>query len=379
VTSTTTVATPRDDPAPDGPLLLVDQVAIGYQRQGRHVPAVEEATFEVAYGEKVMLLGPSGSGKSTILKAVGGFLRPTSGRVVVGGREAPEPGPDRAFVFQEFDQLFPWRTILGNVSYPLKVTGADRAGARRRAIEHLELMGLHDVLDSYPHQLSGGMKQRVAIARALAIDPLMLLMDEPFGALDAQTRGRLQRELADIVARTRVALLFVTHSSSAAFALILAPAVAIAAGAALPAHAQDAACRDEIARLETAFAQEREGPGPEAERVEIPSPSREQIAQDVARSGGVVAPSTIGSGVSTEQPARGVEPAPMNRNAGQQPGARAGATLSPEQRERLKTLLQEGRSAADRGDTETCRNRVREARQLARGSGPGVGSPPGGG
>ncbi len=159
-----------------------------------------------------MLLGPSGSGKSTILKAVGGFLRPTSGRVVVGGREAPEPGPDRAFVFQEFDQLFPWRTILGNVSYPLKVTGADRAGARRRAIEHLELMGLHDVLDSYPHQLSGGMKQRVAIARALAIDPLMLLMDEPFGALDAQTRGRLQRELADIVARTRVALLFVTHS-----------------------------------------------------------------------------------------------------------------------------------------------------------------------
>jgi hypothetical protein len=166
---------------------------------------------------------------------------------------------------------------------------------------------------------------------------------------------------------------------SAAFALILAPAFTIAAGAALPVHAQDAACRDEIARLETAFAQEREGPGPEAERVEIPSPSREQVAQDVARSGGVVAPSTIGSGIRTEQPARGAEPAPMNRNAGQQPGARAGATLSPEQRQHLKTLLQEGRSAADRGDTETCRNRVREARQLARGSGPGVGSPPGGG
>ncbi|MEV0309554.1 ABC transporter ATP-binding protein [Nonomuraea fuscirosea] len=212
MTSATTVATPRDDPPSDGPLLLVDQVAIGYQRQGRHVPAVEEATFEVAYGEKVMLLGPSGSGKSTILKAVGGFLRPTSGRVVLRGRDAPEPGPDRAFVFQEFDQLFPWRTILGNVSHPLKVTGSDRAGARRRAVEFLELMGLHDVLDSYPHQLSGGMKQRVAIARALAIDPLMLLMDEPFGALDAQTRGRLQRELADIVTRTRVALLFVTHS-----------------------------------------------------------------------------------------------------------------------------------------------------------------------
>lgn len=166
----------------------------------------------MAYGEKVMLLGPSGSGKSTILKAVGGFLRPTGGRIVVRGRDAPEPGPDRAFVFQEFDQLFPWRTILGNVSYPLRVIGADRARARRQAVEYLELMGLHDVLDSYPHQLSGGMKQRVAIARALAIDPLMLLMDEPFGALDAQTRGRLQRELAQIVTRTRVALLFVTHS-----------------------------------------------------------------------------------------------------------------------------------------------------------------------
>ncbi|MGP3933912.1 ABC transporter ATP-binding protein [Nonomuraea sp. KM88] len=212
MTSATTDATPRDGTRGEPPLLLVDRVAIGYQRQGRHVPAVAEAGFEVRRGEKIMVLGPSGSGKSTLLKAVGGYLRPTAGRILVDGRDTPEPGPDRAFVFQEFDQLFPWRTVLGNVVHALRVTGADRRQARRRAVEHLELMGLGDALDSHPHQLSGGMKQRVAIARALAMDPLMLLMDEPFGALDAQTRGRLQRELAGIAARTDVTLLFVTHS-----------------------------------------------------------------------------------------------------------------------------------------------------------------------
>ncbi|MCG5213057.1 ABC transporter ATP-binding protein [Streptosporangium soli] len=230
-----TVAGPRRGTTDDGPLLLVDRVAIGYQRQGRHVPAVADATFEVRRGEKIMLLGPSGSGKSTILKAVGGYLRPTAGRIVIGGKDTPEPGPDRAFVFQEFDQLFPWRTVLGNVVYPLRVTGVDRARARRQAVEHLELMGLKDSLDSYPHQLSGGMKQRVAIARALAIDPLMLLMDEPFGALDAQTRGRLQRELAEIAARTQVTLLFVTHSIDEA--VLLGDRVVVLGGR--PSHVEE--------------------------------------------------------------------------------------------------------------------------------------------
>ncbi|GAA4065530.1 ABC transporter ATP-binding protein [Actinomadura miaoliensis] len=225
-----TAAGVRDDTA----LLLVDRVAIGYRRQGRYLPAVGEASFEVRRGEKVMLLGPSGCGKSTILKAIAGFLRPSAGRIVVDGREAPEPGPDRAVVFQEFDQLFPWRTVLGNVAYPLRVTGVDRDRARRKAVEYLELMGLQAVLDSYPHQLSGGMKQRVAIARALAIDPLMLLMDEPFGALDAQTRGRLQRELADIAARTRVTLLFVTHSIDEA--ILLGDRVVVLAGR--PSHVE---------------------------------------------------------------------------------------------------------------------------------------------
>ncbi|MFI0444099.1 ABC transporter ATP-binding protein [Actinomadura sp. 6N118] len=225
-----TAAGAREDAA----LLLVDRVALGYRRQGRYVPAVREASFEVRRGEKVMLLGPSGCGKSTILKAVAGYLRPSAGRIVVGGRDAPEPGPDRAVVFQEFDQLFPWRTVLGNVAYPLRVTGVERDRARRKAIEHLELMGLDAVLDSYPHQLSGGMKQRVAIARALAIDPLILLMDEPFGALDAQTRGRLQRELADIAARTRVTLMFVTHSIDEA--ILLGDRVVVLAGR--PSHVE---------------------------------------------------------------------------------------------------------------------------------------------
>lgn len=219
----TGTAAPGDDRA-----LLVDGVAIGYRRHGRTVPAVAEATFEVRRGEKIMLLGPSGSGKSTILKAVAGFLRPSAGRVVVGGRENPGPGPDRACVFQEFDQLFPWRTVLGNVVHALRVTGVDRSEARRRAVEHLALMGLKDALDSHPHQLSGGMKQRVAIARALAVEPLMLLMDEPFGALDAQTRGRLQGELAAITARTRATLLFVTHSIDEA--VLLGDRVVVLAG-----------------------------------------------------------------------------------------------------------------------------------------------------
>ena len=161
---------------------------------------------------------------------------------------------------------------------------------------------------------------------------------------------------------------------------VLALAAGLAAASALPAAAQDtASCRDEIARLETAFAQEREGPGPEAERVEIPSPNRDAISRDVARSGGVVAPSTIGSGVRTEQPPRGAEPMPMNRNAGQQPGARIGAGLSPDQRRHMAELLREGRTAAERGDIRTCQDRVREARQLVRGPGPGVGASPQGG
>src|SRR5690606_26674215 len=162
------------------PPLELARLGIGYRQPGGYVPAVEEATFEVRPGEKAMLLGPSGCGKSTLLKAVAGFLRPHSGRISFAGRDIPGPGPDRAVVFQELDQLLAWRTVLGNVAYALRATGAGRAESRRRAEEHLSRMGLGHALDRYPHQLSGGMKQRVAIARALALEPRMLLMDEPF-------------------------------------------------------------------------------------------------------------------------------------------------------------------------------------------------------
>ena len=198
------------------PLLTVDHVRIGYAVDGTTFVAVGDVGFEVSAGEKIILLGPSGCGKSTLLKAVAGFIEPLSGSITVDGRDHLAPGPDRAVVFQEFDQLFPWRTVEDNLTYPLRVNGKGKAEARRTAAEYLELMGLTPAAQRFPHQLSGGMKQRVAIARAMALDPLMLLMDEPFGALDAQTRARLQRELNDVAARTDVTILFVTHSISEA-------------------------------------------------------------------------------------------------------------------------------------------------------------------
>ena len=203
----------------DGPLLRVEHVGIDYVTGGRRVTAVGDVSFEVRPREKIILLGPSGCGKSTLLKAIAGFLQPSAGRISVAGRDRLRPGPDRAVVFQEFDQLFPWRTVADNVAYPLRVTGRPRAEAAQVAARFVQMTGLTPAADRYPHQLSGGMKQRVAIARALALDPTILLMDEPFGSLDAQTRTRLQRELNEIVARTHVTLLFVTHSIQEAILL----------------------------------------------------------------------------------------------------------------------------------------------------------------
>jgi len=209
--STRPGAAPRGN-SNSGPLLSVEHAKIGYEVNGEMVVAVGDVSFEVRPGEKIMLLGPSGCGKSTLLKTVAGFLHLMDGTVTVAGRQTLAPGPDRAVVFQEFDQLFPWRTVRDNIVYPQRVIGRDKAEAERRADEYLELMHLKPAADRYPYQLSGGMKQRVAIARALALDPLILLMDEPFGALDAQTRSRLQSELNDVAARTDVTILFVTHS-----------------------------------------------------------------------------------------------------------------------------------------------------------------------
>ena len=210
-------------------LLRVDHVRLGYWLGDDFHLAVADASFSIAPREKCILIGPSGCGKSTLLKAIAGFLPVVGGTIDVAGRTSLAPGPDRAVVFQEFDQLFPWRTVLDNVAYPLRVNGHGRKEAARSAREFLELTHLGRAADRYPHQLSGGMKQRVAIARALALEPVLLLMDEPFGSLDAITRQRLQGELNRIVDQTDVTLLFVTHSIEEA--IVLGDRVVVLSGA----------------------------------------------------------------------------------------------------------------------------------------------------
>jgi len=194
-------------------LLSVRDVTIAYATERGLFTAVQDVSFDVGRGEKFILLGPSGCGKSTLLKAVAGFIRPSRGSVEMDGRVVSRPGPDRVVVFQEFDQLLPWKTVMGNVMYPLRVARRMReAAARGEAARFVEMVGLAPFAEAFPHQLSGGMKQRVAIARSLAIDPAMLLMDEPFASLDAMTRRRMQEELLTIWEATRKTILFVTHS-----------------------------------------------------------------------------------------------------------------------------------------------------------------------
>jgi NitT/TauT family transport system ATP-binding protein len=180
------------------------------KRDRRHL-AITDVALAVTAGEFVSILGPSGCGKSTLLYIVGGFVTPSSGSVTVNGCPVTGLGPDRGPVFQEF-ALFPWKTVLGNVMYGLEQNGAARAEARERARELLVLVHLSAYENFYPKELSGGMKQRVALARTLAYRPSILLMDEPFGALDAHTRTRLQNDLLDIWERDRKTVLFVTHS-----------------------------------------------------------------------------------------------------------------------------------------------------------------------
>ena len=191
------------------------------ERSGKHVVAVDNISFEVGRGEKFVVIGPSGCGKTTLLKAIGGFMRPSGGRLTIEGRPIASPGPDRMVVFQDFDQLFPWHTIRGNVAYALRVTRNDvsKGEALKRADAILELVGIGVAGDRYPHQLSGGMKQRAAIARAIALEPTLLLLDEPFGALDAITRTRMQRELLAIHARLGLSIVLITHSIEEAAAI----------------------------------------------------------------------------------------------------------------------------------------------------------------
>jgi len=175
------------------------------------VAALGDIDLAVGQGELVCLLGPSGCGKSTLLNAVAGFLRPTRGRVLVDDVPVESPGPDRGMVFQEY-ALFPWMTVAANVGFGLRIKGLGREAVGSRVAELLELLGLAEFADRYPKDLSGGMRQRVAIARVLAIDSPILLMDEPFGALDALTRHSLQDQLLSLWAKLQKTILFVTHS-----------------------------------------------------------------------------------------------------------------------------------------------------------------------
>lgn len=202
------------DPAP--PLLRVEGVTLQYRTNAELVTATWRVDVEAGRGERVVLLGPSGCGKSTLLKCVGGFIAPVEG---AGHPERPpghpaRPGPDRMMVFQEFDQLLPWKTVRGNIEFPLPQARRELAEAtvRERAQRLIDKVGLSRFADHYPHHLSGGMKQRVAIARAMAMEPDILLMDEPFTSLDALTRRRMQEELLSLWGDTRFTLLFVTHS-----------------------------------------------------------------------------------------------------------------------------------------------------------------------
>lgn len=205
--------TPFPGPAPQPPLLSVDQVSLEYRTPGRVVRATHRVSFDVHAADRFVLLGASGCGKSTLLKAAAGFIEPTEGEIRLEGQTVRGPGPDRIVVFQEFDQLPPWKTVLENVTFPLLASRRlGRREARERALEVLAKVGLTKFVDAYPHTLSGGMKQRVAIARALAMQPRVLLMDEPFAALDALTRRHMQEELLALWDEVRFTLLFVTHS-----------------------------------------------------------------------------------------------------------------------------------------------------------------------
>jgi NitT/TauT family transport system ATP-binding protein len=178
------------------PLLVADGVTLQYKTKDSLVTAAWRVGFEVYAGDRFVLLGPSGCGKSSLLKSIAGFLPPVSGSFRLEGRPIERPGSDRMMVFQEFDQLLPWKTVLGNVMFPLLVNRRlPRPAAKDHARALLAKVNLHSFEDVYPHMLSGGMKQRVAIARALAMEPAVLLMDEPFAALDALTRRKMQEEL----------------------------------------------------------------------------------------------------------------------------------------------------------------------------------------
>ena len=190
----------------------VEHVSYEYSTDQRRVLAVRDASFTVEPSEFLCVLGPSGCGKTTIMNMLAGFLEPTAGEIRIGGQKQNGRPIGRGVVFQDFAQLFPWRTARRNVEFGLEVRGVSRAERRDAAMRFLKLVRLENFAESYPHQLSGGMQQRVAIARALAYNPGVLLMDEPFAALDAMTRDEMQRQLAEVWQQTRKTVVYITHN-----------------------------------------------------------------------------------------------------------------------------------------------------------------------
>jgi NitT/TauT family transport system ATP-binding protein len=194
------------------PYIELRNVSLTYDTPSGRVPGVADVSFGIEPSEFLCIVGPSGCGKSTLLNMIAGFLKPTGGEIRIGGRPVAGSGLDRGIVFQDFAQLFPWRTALGNVAFGLEMKGMPKAEREQLARRQLALVKLDRFVDSYPHHLSGGMQQRVAIARALAYNPAVLLMDEPFAALDALTRDEMQRLLAEVWRDTRKTVVYVTHN-----------------------------------------------------------------------------------------------------------------------------------------------------------------------
>ena len=197
---------------PEGDTLMsIENLRVVYQTDEKETVAVDDFTIDVKKGELISIVGPSGCGKTTILRCIAGLLQPTSGKVMIGDHECSSPGSDRGMVFQDF-ALFPWRSVRHNVEFGMEVAGVSKEERRERAERYIKAVGLEKFADSRSHELSGGMKQRVGIARALVMHPAVILMDEPFGALDAQTRNIMQDQLTKIITHSERTIIFVTHS-----------------------------------------------------------------------------------------------------------------------------------------------------------------------
>src|SRR5437016_9696636 len=194
------------------PHIEVRNVSLVYDTPAGEIPGGAGVSFNIEASEFLCIVGPSGCGKSTLLNVIAGFLPPTAGEIRIGGKAVSGHGSDRGVVFQDFAQLFPWRTALGNVAFGLEMKGIGKAEREEIALKQLRLVKLEKFAQSYPHHLSGGMQQRVAIARALAYNPSVLLMDEPFAALDALTRDAMQRLLAGVWRETKKTVIYVTHN-----------------------------------------------------------------------------------------------------------------------------------------------------------------------